>query len=185
MVLPVPEPGGRCWERQGLKHSVSVRKVSGIPAVLWEMIGRKDRDRQIILLCTRGIGASIRSADSSGSPRLAKNTGNISGVRSQASCAYSTVWPVSASQCHQLGRTGAAANGSSGEGTIRTQPTPSGRSLQSETADSDEQNSSREPEYDAASSQEGHVCGADLSPPARQGGDAATSRTSTAFPLLR
>jgi len=26
MVLPVPEPGGRCWQRRGLKHSVRDRQ---------------------------------------------------------------------------------------------------------------------------------------------------------------
>jgi hypothetical protein len=29
MVSPVPEPGGRRWQRRGLKHSVNVGKVRG------------------------------------------------------------------------------------------------------------------------------------------------------------
>ncbi len=39
VVSPVPEPGGRRWQRRGIKHSVHVLKASGTLEGLQEMVG--------------------------------------------------------------------------------------------------------------------------------------------------
>jgi hypothetical protein len=39
VVSPVPEPGGRRWQRRGIKHAVHVLKASGTLEGLRDMVG--------------------------------------------------------------------------------------------------------------------------------------------------
>ena len=62
MVLPVPEPGGRRWQRRGLKHRVRGRAVSCTPGGPWGMVGMGNVSEALVLRIVKAaeLDAAIR-----------------------------------------------------------------------------------------------------------------------------
>jgi len=56
VVSPIPKPGVRCWQRQGLKHSETVTKMSGTSLLPWEMIGMDNVSEVLELRIVKAAG---------------------------------------------------------------------------------------------------------------------------------
>ncbi len=59
MVLPVSEPRGRCWQRQGLKHLVRVQAVSSTPLGPWGMVGMGNVSEVLVLRIVNEAGLEL------------------------------------------------------------------------------------------------------------------------------
>ena len=71
MVLPVPEPGGRRWQRRGLKHQVRGRTVSCAPDGPWGMVGMGNVSEALALriVTSAELDAAIRLQSQNGIAR--------------------------------------------------------------------------------------------------------------------
>ncbi len=104
MVLPVSEPGGRCWQRQGLKLLVSGQAASSTPSDPWGMVGMGNVSEALELRIVKGarlelpfgprakMAKSGRLASFDGEPTHLKTRSVYRGVLKQLICESCGTW---------------------------------------------------------------------------------------------
>ena len=71
MVLPVPKPGGRHWQRWGLKHRVRGKPESRTPGGPWGMVGMGNVSEALALRIVKAaeLDAALRLQSQNGIAR--------------------------------------------------------------------------------------------------------------------